>query len=310
MRSPIFQGSHPLTKIVFLVAITLVSSLFLILVGILLSVALFGIDLNNLNEFFDVHNSENIPFMKFMQGLQTIALFCVPALLAAFLYSISSFNYLKLTKKPSFVLFIISGLLVFTALPLINISGFLNSLLELPDAFGGLEQSMLEMEETAKQTTQTFLTTGTISGLILNLFIIAVLPAICEEFLFRGILQKLFIDWFKNIHLAIIVTSLIFSFIHFQFYGFLPRVILGMLFGYLFVWSRNLWVPIFAHFINNALGVTLFYFFQGTDKFEQVGEVGVESSQIFFLIIMTFVTGVLIYVFRRESNKDKPQSIA
>jgi membrane protease YdiL (CAAX protease family) len=88
-----------------------------------------------------------------------------------------------------------------------------------------------------------------------NLLMIAILPAIGEELLFRGVLLRLFREWTKNVHVAIIITALLFSFIHFQFYGFLPRFLMGVLFGYLVYWSGSLWVSVIAHFVNNGTAV-------------------------------------------------------
>jgi hypothetical protein len=95
---------------------------------------------------------------------------------------------------------------------------------------------------------------------LLNLFICAALPAIGEEFFFRGTLQQLFNQWFKNKHVAIIVTAFLFSAIHLQFYGFIPRFLLGLYLGYLFVWTGSLWAPIFAHFLHNGISVGIQYF--------------------------------------------------
>ncbi|MFA5196683.1 MAG: CPBP family intramembrane glutamic endopeptidase, partial [Bacteroidales bacterium] len=94
-------------------------------------------------------------------------------------------------------------------------------------------------------------------GFFINILMIAVLPAIGEEFFFRGVLQRLLGEWFKNVHVAVIVTAVIFSAFHLQFYGFLPRFLLGMFLGYIFYWSGSLWVPIIVHFINNGLAVVV-----------------------------------------------------
>src|SRR5207344_1198984 len=102
-------------------------------------------------------------------------------------------------------------------------------------------------------------------SLAINLFIIAFLPALGEELFFRGMMQKLFSQLTKNNHLAIIITSIIFSAIHLQFYGFLPRMVLGIFLGYLLVWSGSLWLPILAHFVNNASAV-LFTFLDNQHK--------------------------------------------
>jgi membrane protease YdiL (CAAX protease family) len=98
-----------------------------------------------------------------------------------------------------------------------------------------------------------------LGDLLLNLLVIAIVPAIGEELLFRGYLQQSFSNWLSNPHVAIIVTAVLFSAIHLHFQAFLPRFILGVLLGYLFYWSGSLWLPILAHFANNAQAVIISY---------------------------------------------------
>ena len=99
--------------------------------------------------------------------------------------------------------------------------------------------------------------------LISNLLVFAVLAGICEEFLFQGALQPLLMKWTKNPHLGILLTAFIFSALHFQFYGFIPRFMLGVYLGYLFYWSRSLWLPILAHVLHNALSLLVDFTLQG-----------------------------------------------
>jgi hypothetical protein len=107
------------------------------------------------------------------------------------------------------------------------------------------------------------LNVDTIGGLIVNLLLMALLPALAEELTFRGILQRLIgkKQEDKGIvpHMAIWVTAIVFSAIHMQFYGFIPRMLMGALFGYVFVWTGSLWVPIVMHFVNNGMAVLVYY---------------------------------------------------
>jgi hypothetical protein len=96
-----------------------------------------------------------------------------------------------------------------------------------------------------------------ISTLLLNLLVCALLPAVCEEFFFRGTLQQVLQRWCKNSHVAIWLTGFIFSAIHLQIDGFLARWLLGAYLGYLLVWSGSLWLPILAHFLHNALSIII-----------------------------------------------------
>ncbi|MFT4031664.1 MAG: CPBP family intramembrane metalloprotease [Siphonobacter sp.] len=118
---------------------------------------------------------------------------------------------------------------------------------------------MSNSEERLDKLTK-FLTNFTSFGqFMLGMLVVGVIPAIGEEFLFRGTVQKLFERWWGNPHLAIWLAAAIFSAIHVQFLGFFPRMLLGALFGYLYVWTRNLWVPIWAHFVNNGFMVIMMY---------------------------------------------------
>jgi hypothetical protein len=171
--------------------------------------------------------------------------------------------------------------------------------LELPESMAAFEDAIRSLEDAAEKTTTEFLSVNTIGGLILNLIIIALLPAIGEELFFRGVLFSLFKDWFKNAHWAVLITSILFSAAHLQFYGFLPRMLLGILFGYLLIWSGSIWIPILAHFVNNALAVSVFYFFSDREELlEQTDSFGSEPEQLQYLLIFTTVLVFLLFLFR------------
>jgi len=133
------------------------------------------------------------------------------------------------------------------------------------------------------------------------LLIMAILPAIGEEFLFRGFLMRYFSSFVKNIHLNIIIVSIIFSALHLQFYGFLPRMALGILLGYLFYWSGSIWLPIVVHFANNAMTVIVYYL-------AEVGKINIDAEDFgninnnYLLIINIIILGLGFYWF--EKHKD------
>lgn len=131
-----------------------------------------------------------------------------------------------------------------------------------PEVLKGIEQWMRKMEDEGAKTTAAILKMKSIGDFLITLFIIAIVPAICEEFLFRGALQRTFLRWIKNPHVAIWISAIIFSTIHFQFYGFFPRLFLGAAFGYIYFWTGSLWYTIFAHFLNNGFAVGMAWYFQ------------------------------------------------
>ena len=139
--------------------------------------------------------------------------------------------------------------------PTISLTGLLNQQMELPAFMEGIEHWMRAQEDEAERVTLLLLSEKGIGALFANLFVVALTAGITEELFFRGALQRILGRWSSNPHLVIWITACIFSAFHIQFYGFLPRMLLGAYFGYLLYWSHNIWIPVFAHFTNNALAV-------------------------------------------------------
>ena len=137
---------------------------------------------------------------------------------------------------------------------------------------------------------------------MLGLVVIAIIPAIGEELVFRGIVQNELLRWTKNAHISIWLAAIVFSTVHLQFYGFLPRVVLGAMFGYLYHWSGNLWLAMFAHFVNNAVQVVALFFYQRGNL--QYDVEGTESVPANFIVIGTLLTaGLLYYFYKYFENK-------
>jgi membrane protease YdiL (CAAX protease family) len=171
-----------------------------------------------------------------------------------------------------------------------------NAHVHFPSFMHGFEEWARQKEDVLTQATKMLTSFDTVGGLIVTLFVVAVLPAIGEELAFRGMIQKELLRGTNNAHLAIWVSAFVFSAIHVQFFGFIPRLLLGALFGYLYYWSDNLLVPIVAHFVNNAFGVISIYLYNikviSTD-FEDV-----ESVPWRIVIVCLVVAGLLITMVR------------
>lgn len=183
-------------------------------------------------------------------------------------------------------------------LPIVGVLNEWNQGISFPDALAPLEQWMREAEDAAAELQERFLSGTSYLDLIINIVIMAITPAICEELLFRGVLQNQLEKWFKNAHIAVWVAAIIFSAIHFQFYGFLPRMVLGVALGYLLVYGKSLWLPIVAHCVNNSLAVITAW---GANKLEIMKEVEAvaptytTSEDYIFLIGCIFVVGLSYY---------------
>jgi membrane protease YdiL (CAAX protease family) len=302
MKNPFFEHTGAPVKIIFFLFIILGSFILFLSLGIFLSIPLFQADLSNFTELFDFSKSENIGFLKFMQAVQHIGIYLAPPIFAAILYSRFPKKYLYTTQKSPWYLFVLLIFIAFLSIPLTGYLGNLNSSLSFPASLSGFEEKIRAMETQASEITKLFLNVSAVSGLAVNLFVIAVLPAIGEELFFRGILQKLFTQWTKNVHVSVFITAVLFSAVHMQFFTFLPRFFMGVLFGYLLVWSKNIWMPVLAHFINNATAVIVYFFSENNEIIEQTDLL---SSQIVLVILFFILFSTAIYYFYQYSRENK-----
>jgi len=167
-----------------------------------------------------------------------------------------------------------------------------NETISFPEFLSGFEVWAKEKELQLMQLTEYLTLFDHLGQFVLATLVIAIIPAIGEEFLFRGVIQNQLNFISKNIHLSIWITAFFFSAFHLQFYGFLPRMMLGALFGYLYYWSGNLFIPIFAHFVNNGLSLLMVYLYQ-LDKIqfdiESTEEISYESIIFFILLSSTLI---------------------
>lgn len=137
-----------------------------------------------------------------------------------------------------------------------------NAGIHFPDALQSFEEWARALEDQRAELTAFMTTFSSVGELLLGLVVIAVIPAIGEELVFRGLFQNQLRQLTGNVHVAIWLAALLFSAFHLQFFGFAPRLLLGALFGYLYLWSGSLMIAIFAHFVNNAFAVLSLYFYQ------------------------------------------------
>ncbi len=202
--------------------------------------------------------NENSPvgtrnFMRATLLLNHIFSFILPALATViFVYKKLWVNYLRLDKKP-FVESILLGIAWFVvSIPFIQWAYQLNQKLPLP-------QWMLNLENDTSHLLEGIIAQNNYYEIVINIFLIGVIPAIGEEMMFRGIIQQQIGRLLKNEHIVVWVSAAIFSAIHMQFQGFFARMLLGSLLGYMFIWTKNLWVPMVLHLLNNGLQVIGIY---------------------------------------------------
>ena len=198
--------------------------------------------------------------MKIAQGLSSIFMFVVPPIVYYYVTRMKHQMHDLGFRKPAhpWWLLLLGIALMFISLPVTNQLTRWNEAMSFGGVFEKLEEYLKMLEETAAATTEKMLNVDTIGGLLLNLLVIALIPAVGEELTFRSVLQQGLCRK-MNPHAAIILSAAIFSFIHFQFYGFLPRMFLGILLGYMFYITGSIWTSIAMHFVNNGTAVVVYY---------------------------------------------------
>ena len=244
-------------------------------------------------------SSDGKTLLYFMQAGATFGMFLLPYTYTKLKNKIALSHYSSNKVSP-----LVIALAGFITVSLMGVNAIVidwNASLLFPEFMSDFENWARDMEDKGLQMTEWMTSFTDIPTLILSLLIMAVLPGIAEEFVFRGILQKELAIGFNNIHMAIWISAILFSAIHLQFYGFVPRVLLGALFGYLFYWSGNIIIPVFAHFVNNGFTLIMVYLKNnGSVSFDIQNS---EAPSLASVLIFSIITFGLVYLFRNQLQK-------
>lgn len=192
--------------------------------------------------------------------IQDIVMLMLPAVATAMLSTRRPATFLRLERRPNARLLIVAIAVMIVSAPLMSLIVKLNEAITLPESMASIEQALRTMENNAGARINLMLGTHNIPNLIVSLLLVGILAGICEELFFRGALQGL-LSTSKRMSstTAIWIAAAIFSLVHFQFFGFFPRMLLGAYFGFLLVWSGSIWVPICVHAFNNVMYVVIQY---------------------------------------------------
>ena len=284
--------------------ITFISVVLFTLISYSILPLLFDIVFSDLSSSLsDYSIPKSVNALKFLQLFTSVGIFIVPPLLFAYFTGFQ----LQLSQKINRQTVLLAIAIMLIANPFVSYLMHWNQSLVLPDFLETVQRWMEVSEQKAMQLTEAFLAMNSMGDLFINLFLIALIPAIGEELLFRGVLQQLFAKWTGKIHLAIFISAFLFSAIHMQFFGFLPRLVLGLILGYMFYWSKNLWLPILAHFTNNALAILFTYHFVA-DKVQidfLNEEIPVNFSGAFISFLAVALLMYLLYkksIIKKELN--------
>ncbi len=299
---PVIKDKSVGMKLLILILLVAVFLVLSTLIGIVIAIPVFGFEIfKDMLALNDLTNPRTIAILKYFQVVNQIGVFILPALFYSQLESRSVSGYLRLKRSIKLNYLIISVFIIVAAIPAINWLVQANGQMRLPEWLSRIEQWMRESEDRAKLLTDAFLNVNTVGGLVINLIIIALLAAVGEEFLFRGVILRIFDDWSGNIHLSVVLSAIIFSTIHFQFYGFFPRLFLGIMFGYIFLWTGNIWIPVILHFLFNGITVVAYYLANSGIIENDVDSIG--SSTNIFVLLGSLISAVLLLLYLNSLTK-------
>jgi membrane protease YdiL (CAAX protease family) len=300
----------PLTSLVLLV-VFVVGGLFIgNFIGMGLALALLGGDLATLQGIIS-------GAVEHPQAQNALLVFQAAAALCAFIAAPLAYLWFVEGRQPSslspgyplwLVPALLTVLLVVTFMPFNALFIEWNRNVDLPAFFDRWEAWAQAKETDLAELTKRITEFKSVPRLLVGLLVIALIPAVGEELVFRGLVQPKFFALTRNVHAAVWLTAFIFSFIHFQFYGLIPRMLLGVLFGYLYAWSGNLLYPIIGHFVNNGFTLIMFFFYQRKAvpiDIEDTASVPVTFSLIALALTVVLLVGLRNYFIRFREPRDE-----
>lgn len=290
-----------ISKIMILVGLTLVFMTIGSVIGIFFFTQITGMPFAQVADF-QKHLNDYPNMYDAVMALQTFST-PIPFITASFFFwvviekqTLNSFSFQEV--KPPVIILVALLVIIFMFFDALIIEW--NQGIVFPESLKGIEKWMKKSEETAGELTKFLTDFKTPSQLIVAMVVVAVLAGISEELLFRGVLQNITLRASGNPHVAIWFAAFVFSFIHFQFYGFFPRMLLGALFGYLYYWTKNIWVPIFAHFVNNGFTLLMAYLY--STKAVEVNIEDTKSVPLSMALGSLILTALILRWFFQKYN--------
>ena len=252
---------------------------------------------------FNIHTPQAIRALWILQIVGTTIPILIIPMFFAYVIVKEPRSYLKLTRPFPLQLLLTIFFVMFVSLPIMEQLSNINQLLSLPSWLKGVEEWMRNSEKMAEKATNIMLKMDSIWDMFKALLLVGALTAVVEELMFRGALQTIILRWTKNHHAAIWITAALFSAFHMEFFGFLPRLMLGVFFGYFVYWSGSIWTSIWAHFVNNGTAVVITYMYQ-----HKTIKVNPDDTHVFNLsgyIFSIIITVFLLFNYRNIAQSAK-----
>ena len=291
------RGIRAFGQLGILIVLLLFGLVLASIVSIVIVKVALGVPLSDLAAA--ILDPKNIQVTRLVQVVSTLVLFAVPAFIFAAIVNRKPIEYLRFTTRSNASQFYIVLLLIIAALFAQSTISQLNEMIPISKS---LELTFKHMEDEYSKQVLSMAQMKTVGDYFYALLILAFLPALFEEMFFRGALQQVFIGLFRNAFWGILITSIFFSAAHFSYYGFLTRVFLGLLLGYIFYYGKNIWLNITAHFVNNAVVVTGLYMLSRSGKLTEKSMED-ENYPIYIGILAIVAVFALFVFFKRECAK-------
>jgi len=296
MTESAIKQQHPWVQMLIFVGLTFAIIGGGYLLGAAIVVAVYGVDVLMKIAQLNLNDPNAASGLWILQIVSTTIPIFVAAVVFAKFVAKDTKEYLRTTFNFPWFLLVVIFCVMLVSSPLMEALSNINQKLTLPNFLAGLEKWMHDTENQAQKLTDVLLQMKSASSMLMKLTVVGLLTAIVEEFMFRGCIQTILLKWTKNPHAAVWIAAALFSAFHLEFFGFLPRLLLGALFGYFVVWSGSVWPAVWGHFINNGTAVVVSYLYQ-THKIDfnpDDTHIFNWTAYLFSLIIMLF----LLYLCR------------
>lgn len=247
-----------------------------------------------------ISDPANSDAVKVMQCIQAVVGFLIPAIVTGLMLNRKPMRLLGFSAKINWMQI---GLVCGIMLASLFASGFFSYINDHLPVSASWKEQFDKMESEYNTQVQAILSLNSTTDYLIGLVVMAFIPALCEETLFRGGLQNFMTRWTKKPWLSIIVVSILFSALHFSFYGFLSRLFLGIVLGLLYEYSGKLWLNVIAHFFNNAIAVSAIYIMKEQGK--SIEDAIADKSATWMGVFALPIVIALIIVFRKRAAKPK-----
>lgn len=299
MKSDLLRNLGPGTQLMFVILIAFVCLFMMQITAFLIIRPIWQVNIfDDVDVLMKLETAESIHITKILQVFNQLGMFLIPALVFKKLFGSPERNFFVLRQKQSSSVWPMAAVFFILAFPFINLIHIANLQIPVPEemAAGDADSALKLMK----------LIGGGGDVLILNFFVYALIPALAEEFLFRGVVLRQIALSTRNMHVAVWVSAALFSFIHSEITVFIPRLLMGAMLGYMFVWTGNIWVGVVAHFFNNLFTIILLNgIINGTidKKFEMLGAFQEDLPYLIPSIILTIILAYLLYKKRNDSYR-------